>query len=223
MLPCRVSLTGEEARLLEACREHVPAWYPFVLTFLRLGVRAGEVCALQWGDFDLEARTVLVRRNYVDSEMVTPKNGSGRRLDVSRQLADTLKSLLVERKRLILKQGWREMPPWVFINRKGNPVDPDNFRSRDWAKLLSRAGMAYFSPHSLRHTFASRLLEGGASLPYVQNAMGHHSAAFTLQVYGHLQPRRESKEVDKLDEAITAVPRRTQGGPADLNAVSKKA
>jgi integrase len=110
----------EEARLLDTCKEHFPSWHPFIFALLRLGVRIGEVCALQWGDFDLEARHVEVRRNYVDGRMTTPKNGSGRRVDVSRQLADTLKTLLVERKKQTLKRGWREMPPWVFINDAGN-------------------------------------------------------------------------------------------------------
>lgn len=108
----------EETRLLDTCQEHFPGWYSFVLALLRLGVRIGESCALQWGDFDLEARSVEIRRNYVDGKMTTPKNGSGRRVDVSRQLAETLKGVLVERKKETLRQGWREVPLWVFINRE---------------------------------------------------------------------------------------------------------
>ena len=94
------------------------------------------------------------------------------------------------------------MPLWVFTNEAGNPVDPDNFRNRVWPKLLSKAELRHFPIHSLRHTFASRLIQNGATLLYVQNAMGHHSAAFTLQVYGHFQPTGSRSEVDKLD-AIT--------------------
>lgn len=189
----------EEARLLTTCQEHFSGWHPFVLSLLRLGLRIGESCALQWGDFDLEARAVDVRRNYVDGRMTTPKNGSGRRIDVSRQLSETLKVLHVEQKKETLKRGWREVPLWVFTNEAGNPVDPDNFRSRVWPKLLSKAELRHFPIHSLRHTFASRLIQNGATLLYVQNAMGHHSAAFTLQVYGHFQPTGNRSEVDKLD------------------------
>jgi integrase len=66
------------------------------------------------------------------------------------------------------------VPEWVFINEAGNPVDPDNFRKRVWAKILSKAELSYFPTHSLRHTFASRLIQNGATLLYVQHAMGHH-------------------------------------------------
>jgi integrase len=59
-----VFLTPEEARLLSACEEHFPSWYPFILALHRLSPRIGEACALQWGDFDLEARCVDVRRNF---------------------------------------------------------------------------------------------------------------------------------------------------------------
>jgi len=189
----------EETRLLKICREHFPGWYPFVLTLLRLGVRIGEACAFRWGDFDLETRAVEVRRNYVDGKMTTPKNGSGRRVDVSLHLAETLKALEVERKKETLRRGWREVPEWVFINEAGNPVDPDNFRNRVWPKILSKTDLRHFPIHSLRHTFASRLIQNGATLLYVQHAMGHHSAAFTLQAYGHFQPTGNKSEVDKLD------------------------
>jgi len=192
----------EEGRLLTTCHEYFPGWHPFVLSLLRLGLRIGEACALQWGDFDLETRGVDVRRNYVDGRMTTPKNGSGRRIDISLQLAETLKALHVERKKETLKRGWREVPLWVFTNEAGNLVDPDNFRNRVWLKLLTKAELRHFPIHSLRHTFASRLIQNGATLLYVQNAMGHHSAAFTLQVYGHFQPTGNRSEVDKLDAVI---------------------
>jgi integrase len=91
--------------------------------------------------------------------MTTPKNGSGRHIDVGQHLADTLKALLTERKRETLKRGWREMPVWVFINEAGNPVDPDNFRSRVWPKLLAKAEFRQIRIHDLRHTFASLLIQ----------------------------------------------------------------
>ena len=196
----------EEARLLAVAAESFPAWYPFILTLLRLGLRIGEVCALQWGDIDLEDRTVDVRRNYVDGRMTTPKNGSGRRIDMSRNLVETLRVLQSERKRRTLKRGWGEVPLWPFLNEAGRPVDPDNFRKRIWHKVLEAAGLKYFPIHSLRHTFASRLIQNGATLLYVQNAMGHHSAAYTLQTYGHLQPTGNKDEVDKLDAVMTRKP-----------------
>jgi hypothetical protein len=80
--------------------------------------------------------------------------------------------------------------------------------------------LRYRKPHTLRHTFASLLIEGGESLKYVQEQLGHHSPAFTLAVYGHLLPRGERRAVGRLDDAPDATfrnPRATEhAGPGSL-------
>jgi len=59
------------------------------------------------------------------------------------------------------------------------------------------------------HTFASLLIEAREDLPYIQHQLGHHSAAFTLRVYGHLMPRQGRRGVDALDDASIRNPRAT--------------
>ena len=56
--------------------------------------------------------------------------------------------------------------------------------------------------HDLRHTYASLLIENGASLAYVKDQMGHSSIQTTVDVYGHLVPGANKHEVDKLDEIL---------------------
>jgi integrase len=67
--------------------------------------------------------------------------------------------------------------------------------------LLKRAGLRYRKPHTLRHTYASLLIQAGEPLPYVQRQLGHHSPAFTLAIYGHLIPQGDRRAVDALDDA----------------------
>lgn len=83
----------------------------------------------------------------------------------------------------------------------GAPVHDDTFRNHVWAPILRRAGLRYRKPHTLRHTYASLLIEAGESLKYVQEQLGHHSPGFTLTVYGHLIPRGDRRAVDRLDDA----------------------
>ncbi len=199
------ALTREElTTLLVTCQEHFPRHYPFVLLLARSGLRIGEAVALQWGDIDFHGRFLHVQRNWVDGALTTPKNGKTRRVDMSRQLADTLSKLHVERKKETLKNGWGEVPPWLFLNDAGNMLDPDNFRKRVWPKILAKAGLRFLRIHDLRHTFASLLVQQGEPLTYVQAQMGHHSAGFTLQVYGHLLPSGDKRAVDRLDETPEA-------------------
>ena len=97
----------------------------------------------------------------------------------------------------------------------GQAIHDDTFRNNVWAPLLRRSGLRYRKPHALRHTYASLLIEGGESLKYVQEQLGHHSPAFTLAVYGHLIPRGDRRAVDRLD-APTRNPRATEGPESDL-------
>jgi integrase len=62
------------------------------------------------------------------------------------------------------------------------------------------------APHTLRHTFASILIQAREPLTYVQRQLGHHSPAFTLEVYGHFIPQGDRPAVDGLDDATQRNP-----------------
>ena len=85
------------------------------------------------------------------------------------------------------------------------PIQDDTFRQRVWAPLLKRAEFRYRKPHTLRHTYASMLIEAGEPLTYIQQQLGHQSPAFTLKVYGHLLPRAGRRRVDVLDDRTTTI------------------
>ena len=212
-------LTREElASLLETGREHFPSSYPFALLLARTGLRIGEAVALKWGDLDFHGRFINVQRNWVDGYLTTPKSGKGRRVDMSLQLTETLKTLMVERKKETLRKGWGEVSEWVFTNEAGNMMDPDNFRKRVWPKLLAKAGLRHLRIHDLRHAFASLLIQQCESLVYVMEQMGHHSIRVTVDIYGHLVPGGNKAAVDRLDQAfstnaVSTGPGRTLYGP----------
>jgi integrase len=193
-------LTREElGLLLRTCQEHFPAFYPFISLLARTGLRLGEANALQWGDLDFHNRFIDVRRNLVDGNLTSPKSGKGRRVDMSLMLTETLKGLLVERKKETLRKGWGEVPLWVFTSEVGTPMNPDNFRNRTWPKLLTKTGLRQIRVHDLRHTFASLLLQNGESLVYVKDQLGHASIRTTVDTYGHLVPGGNRQAVDRLD------------------------
>jgi integrase len=157
-------LTREEAsQLFAAAREHYPREYPLLLCALRTGLRLGELLGLQWGDVDFHGRFLEVRRNRVAGRLTTPKNGKGRRVDMSAQLTQTLRELRVTRKTEALRHGWGRVPDWLFCT-DGGALDGDNLRHRVFYKVLDKAQLRRVRFHDLRHTFASLLTAQGESL-----------------------------------------------------------
>lgn len=212
-------LTREElAGLLITCQAHFPACYPFVLCLARTGLRLGEAIALRWGDVDFAGRFIEVCRSWSNHRLDTPKSGKTRRVDMSLQLTETLRALLLERKKDTLRKGWGEVPEWVFLNDDGTHLYPQNFRTRVWCKLLSKAKLRHLRIHDLRHTFASLLIQNGESLAYVKEQMGHHSIRITVDTYGHLIPGGNKVAVDRLDDPPQATIRNLSA-TTTLNAV----
>lgn len=187
----------------------------------RTCLRLGEARALQWQDIDFNSRFILVRHTRGKKTLTSPKSGKQRRVDMSTKLTETLKTLLVERKKDALRNGVGGVPPWVFISTKGTPVHAENFRNRIWFRLLPKAGLRRIRILDLRHTLASLLLEQGESLAYVKEQLGYHSIRMTVDTYGHLVPGGNKEAVDKLDGLEDATNRNLSATTAS-NRVSKK-
>jgi len=188
------------AGFLATAAEVEPRCAPLFFTMARTGLRLGEALALQWEDVDTAAREIRVARAFSGGELGTPKSGHGRTVDMSRQLAgvfDELWALWAAEK---LRRGWKDMPPWVFRSTAGTPLDLHNVE-KAFKRVLKKASLPlHFSPHSLRHTYASLLLQQGESPVYVQRQLGHASIQLTVDTYGKWLPMGNKAAVDRLDD-----------------------
>ena len=199
-------LTREEvAVLIQTAKEKLPRYYPLFLCAVRTGLRMGELLALQWSDLDWQGRFIEVRRNYTHFQITTPKSGESRRVDMSKELTQTLKDLLLERQIDAGATG-TEVPLWVFPSETGGLLHPHNIRDRVFYGLLKKAGLRKVRFHDLRHTFASLLLQNGESPVYVKEQMGHSSIQVTVDLYGHLIPGGNKQAVDRLDLPVELPP-----------------
>jgi len=196
------AFTPEElTRLLEIAERDFSDYYPLILCLARTGLRIGEAFALQWADVDSAQRVLLVRRSLRrGGATAAPKNGKARRVDMSRQLCDVLRGCKTLQDAESAVDG-HEPSPWIFPVVAADAFAATSFRRYVWLPLLKRAELRYRKPHTLRHTYASLLIQAGEPLTYVQGQLGHHSAAFTLAVYAHFIPRGDRRAVDALDDA----------------------
>lgn len=139
------------------------------------GLRVAEACGLGTGDCDLRSGllTVLGKGSKVRR---VPLGAPGREAVVA----------YLQRGRPHLV-GPATPPDALFLNRRGNRLGPRDVRRILEARPLPDGGA--ISPHTLRHAFATHLLEGGADLRAVQELLGHADVA-TTQLYTHLTKDR---------------------------------
>jgi integrase len=167
-------LTPDELRgLLDAARA---AWsfdqYALLLVLARTGVRIGEAVGLQWGDLDLDARVVAIRRTCRGERTSTPKSGKGRRVYLTTQLCETLRELHRQR-RVVALDDERRGREWVFPDKRSG-AKPMQYRRfyELFVPLARRLGIRTVTPHTLRHTYASLLFAQGKTMHFVQDQPG---------------------------------------------------
>jgi integrase len=158
-------------------------WLREMVVFAALtGLRRGELCNLKWQDIDFATKVVQIHSS------ATFKTKQGKRRVVA----------LNNTAYLVLKARKEHSPSeYVFT------WDDKKIRDQHAGRLLKRAVRAaklsdqQLHFHSLRHTFASWLVQNGASLCQVQSLLGHSNPRIT-QVYAHLQPSEMHDIVERL-------------------------
>jgi integrase len=152
------------------------------------GLRASEMRGLRWSDVDFAANQLSVRQR-ADwwGSMGNPKSKKGRRtIPMIPLVANALKE-------------WRLASPpraegphrdLVFLGRRGGPMShtaiDEGFARVQCAAGITRSGNeAKYSPHKLRHFFASWMIDQGAGQKELQELMGHDQSTRTADLYGH--------------------------------------
>ncbi len=177
---------------------------PLFLTLARSGMRLGEGLALQWMDLDFRRGKIRVARAFSGGRIETPKSGAGRDVDMSLQLAETLRLLEADRKAEKLRRGWAEVPPWVFVTEAGTSLDESKVR-KIFSRVLKQAKIpGHFSPNCLRHSYASILLSEGEDIAYVQEQLGHASIELTVGTYGRWLPKKGRGGWGRLEGQVVA-------------------
>lgn len=212
--------TKAEISVLE--EQKIPAFlkaiagHPFEFLYLVdlfTGMRQSELLGLQWGDIDFEARTLTIRRQlqYLGSahggyQYSTPKNNKPRLIMLPDIAVTALRRQRAKQSEMRLAAGplWRNPDDLVFTMPTGEHIKHD-LVYRHLKRIFAAMGVPDLRFHDLRHSYAVLSLQSGCDIKTVQENLGHHAAAFTLDTYAHVteQMRREGAEkinrfMDKL-------------------------
>lgn len=195
------------ASFLKAASGHrYEAVYVFTLF---TGLREGEVLGLLWDCVDLDRGVIIVnkqlqkeRRGKGDYHLVPTKNGKSRQLTIAPFVVELLKKQkrLQERQQLFAGDAW-ENSNLVFTNEMGHHLSAQTVYLH-FKRLAETAGCPEARFHDLRHSYAVASLQSGDDIKTLQENLGHHTAAFTLDVYGHVTEQMKRNSADRMQRFI---------------------
>lgn len=171
-----------------------------ILFTLQTGVRIGELCAIQNEDINLNDNTVRInktlQRIFIKSDtdgntskimITTPKsNKSYRTIPLTNLLVQTLKKLDISK------------PSYYLLSGTSKYIEPRTYINY-YKKFLENIDINYINFHGLRHTFATRCIEGGGDSKTVSELLGHSSIKLTLDLYVHPQMEAKRKCVELVN------------------------
>ncbi|MCD7745797.1 MAG: site-specific integrase [Lachnospiraceae bacterium] len=169
-----------------------------VLLCLNTGIREGELCCLQWGDFDWDAETLSINKTVY--RIANKDGGTGPRTRVVVDRPKTLCSIrtipLPSEIVPFLRERAGAASEYVVTGTR-KFMEPRVCRDR-YARFERRAGVAHHHFHNLRHTYATNCVEDGVNTKVLSENLGHSSVNITLQLYVHPSMGTKKAEVNKL-------------------------
>ncbi|WP_414573147.1 site-specific integrase [Nostoc sp. CCY 9925] len=178
--------TQEEIKLiLEGFDKIAPHYKPFVGFLIATGVRTSEAIGLLWGHINFHRSEIVIKEslpkdltgNGYQRIRKETKTGNIRYLPISEEL----RSLLIS-----IKPNPVNPDDLVFTTPTGKIIDADNFRNRQWTKVLKIQGVSYRKPYTSRHTMASHAIDQGTPITGVAYLLGHSDTTMVIKNYGHM-------------------------------------
>lgn len=173
------------------------------------GMRLGEICGLSWDAINFKEGTITVKQQLLNSRyksinipMIGPtKNGQVRILTVAPFVMDLLKNVRKKQltNQMLLGTAWKNEYNLVFTNELG----------KNWSRacveehykaIVTKIGRPDLRFHDLRHTYAVTALQEGDNPKTVQEALGHATAAFTLNVYAHVSDKMRQESAARMQK-----------------------
>jgi integrase len=148
-----------------------------VLVAACLGLRASEIMGLQWGDFNWDDLTVLIRRGVVNGKAGDTKTEASRK---ALPLDPRLAAPLTELWKRSVRGGAQD---WVFANRVGRPRGQQDILQRHLRPSALRAGIGKIGWHTFRHSYSTMLRAAGADIKVQQELLRHSTIQSTMNIY----------------------------------------
>lgn len=173
----------EQQKLKKYLKENLDRTSLGIVLSLYMGLRIGELCALQWEDIDMKKRILTVNKTI--QRVQSPIENKKTRLIITEPKSERSKREIPIPDNIIkmLKQFIGDRDDYVISENK-KPIEPRTLQYR-FAKILKNVNLPSVHFHSLRHLFATRAVALGFDIKTLSELLGHSSVELTLNRYVH--------------------------------------
>ena len=175
------------------------------------GFRLSELLGLTWDAVDFDKGTTTVNKqlsaDFVRGPLfATPKSGKPRTVMPAASAFQVLRKQKTKQAEQRLKAGplWANSYGLIFTDEDGGPMLQQS-AEYDFSAIRAAAGLEGFRFHDLRHTFAVNSIRAGDDIKTIQGNLGHATAAFTLDVYGHVTEAMKRDSAGRMEAFIKDV------------------
>lgn len=180
------------------------------LVDLFTGMRLGEILALSWDCIDSKKGTIRIYRQLHQMngryEFGTLKNDKPRSITVAPFVLEVLKGQYKKQlqQRLAAGSAWQNDEGLVFTDEIGRHLSSNTVRNV-LKRITDGMGLPGFRFHDLRHSYAVASLQAGDDIKTLQQNLGHYTAAFTMDVYGHCTEQMQQASAARMERFIHGV------------------
>jgi integrase len=173
------------------------------LVALFTGARQSEIIGLTWDCVDFEKGTILLYRQLqkIDGtfQFISLKNNKSRTISPAPSVMKALQEHRRTQAAQRLKTGsaWKNLD-FVFTNALGENLT-QSMAYEAFKKIMAGIGLPNTRFHDLRHSYAVAALQSGDDIKTVQENLGHHTAAFTLDTYGHVTEKMKQESANRME------------------------
>ena len=168
---------------------------------LATGLRQGELLALDWEHIDLENKTIKIEKSVKEVYVYDDENTKHiETIFQTPKTANSFRTVFLPNVIIDVLTKIKNKHGLLFIDNEGHPLKGKNVSTK-WAKILKECNIPHKKFHSIRHTYASMLLQKGVDIETVAELMGHSAISIT-QIYLHSSSASKNKCVNKLNSIL---------------------
>ena len=202
-------LEGEQITMFFQAAKGSPS-EPLFFVAIYTGMRLSELLGLQWkcvdfkkGSIKIDKQLLLKRGKGTERAFGSTKNGKARTIKPAPAVMDMLNSVRLSQAESKMKAGalWRNEMGLVFTDEIGDAIPHATVEHR-FKRIVTSIGLPDRRFHDLRHTYATEGIRLGIPVKTVSESLGHYSAAFTMDVYGHVTEEMQNDAAARIQAAI---------------------